>query len=108
MGTHNLCFRAKIRKNEYPCKPQFYYIKVRCKGVIITQTCLHDVAFSSQVEQQDQILMQLQQELRAERDRHQDTGRALQTVKRNNGEMQEDIENSQKDIKDLTNKVCIG
>ena len=25
-STHNLCFRAKIRKNEYPCKPQFYYI----------------------------------------------------------------------------------
>ena len=29
MSTHNLCFRAKIRrKNEYPCKPQFYYMKV--------------------------------------------------------------------------------
>ena len=27
MSTHNLCFRAKIRKNVYPCKPQFYYIK---------------------------------------------------------------------------------
>ena len=25
--THNLCFRAKIRRNVYPCKPQFYYIK---------------------------------------------------------------------------------
>ena len=24
---YNLCFRAKIRKNEYPCIPQFYYIK---------------------------------------------------------------------------------
>ena len=31
--THNLCLRAKIRKNVYPCTPQFYYIKVRCKGV---------------------------------------------------------------------------
>ena len=31
-STHNLCFRAKIRKNDYPCKPQFYYIKVGCKG----------------------------------------------------------------------------
>ena len=51
--------------------------------------------------------MQLQQELRAERERHQDTGRVLQTVKRNNGEMQDEIENSQKDIKDLTNKVCV-
>ena len=25
MSTHNLCSRAKIRKNVYPCKPQFYY-----------------------------------------------------------------------------------
>ena len=25
-STHNLCFRAKIRKNVYPCKSQFYYI----------------------------------------------------------------------------------
>ena len=32
MRTHNLCFRAKIRKNVYPCKPQFYYIKVGCEG----------------------------------------------------------------------------
>ena len=34
-STHNLCFRAKIENNEYPCKPQFYYIKVGCKGVSI-------------------------------------------------------------------------
>ena len=27
------------KKNVYPCKPQFYYIKVGCKGVYITQTC---------------------------------------------------------------------
>ena len=32
-STHNLCFRAKKEKNVYPCKPQFYYIKVGCKGV---------------------------------------------------------------------------
>ena len=25
------------KKNEYPCKPQFYYIKVGCKGVFITR-----------------------------------------------------------------------
>ena len=43
MSTHNLCFRAKIRKNVYPCTPQFYYIKVGCKGVYITRTCFHDV-----------------------------------------------------------------
>ena len=30
-------------KNEYPCKPQFYYTKVGCKGVFITRTCFHDV-----------------------------------------------------------------
>ena len=39
-STHDLCFRAKIsKKNVYPCKPHFYYIKVGCKGVYITQTC---------------------------------------------------------------------
>ena len=43
MSTHNLCFRAKIRKNVYPCTPQFHYIKVGCKGVFITRTCLHDM-----------------------------------------------------------------
>ena len=31
----NLCFSAKIRKNVNPCKPQFYYMKVGCKGVEI-------------------------------------------------------------------------
>ena len=42
MSTHNLCFGAKIRKNVYLCKPQFFYIKGGCKGVYITRTCLHD------------------------------------------------------------------
>ena len=32
MSTHNLCFRAKIRKNVYPCTPQLYYIKVGLRG----------------------------------------------------------------------------
>ena len=33
MSTHNLCFGAKIRKNNvYPCKHQFHYIKVGFKG----------------------------------------------------------------------------
>ena len=41
-STHNQCFRAKIRKSEYPCKPQFYYIKVGWKGVFITRTCYRD------------------------------------------------------------------
>ena len=26
----------------YPCKPQFYYIKVGCKGVFVTRTCFRD------------------------------------------------------------------
>ena len=41
-STHNLCFEAKIKKKVYPCKPQFYYIKVGCKGVFFTQTCFRD------------------------------------------------------------------
>ena len=44
MSTHNLCFRAKKENNVYPCTPQFYYIKVGCKGVYITRTCYPDVA----------------------------------------------------------------
>ena len=43
-STHDLCFGAKIRKNVYPCKPQFYYIKVGCKGVFVTRTCFRDAA----------------------------------------------------------------
>ena len=41
-STYNLCFRAKKEKDVYLCKPQFYYIKVGCKGAYITRTCLHD------------------------------------------------------------------
>ena len=43
MSTHNLCFRAKIRKNVYHCTLQFYYTKVGCKGVFVTRTCFRDV-----------------------------------------------------------------
>ena len=32
MSTHNLCFRAKQEKIVYPCKLQFYYIKVGVRG----------------------------------------------------------------------------
>ena len=41
-STHNLCFKVKIRKNVYPCKPQVYYIKVGCKGLFVTRTCFHE------------------------------------------------------------------
>ena len=39
-SNHNLCFRVKIRKDVYPCTPQFYYIEVWCKWVYITRVCL--------------------------------------------------------------------
>ena len=35
-STYNLCFLSKNKKtNVYPCKPQFYYIKLGFKGVKI-------------------------------------------------------------------------
>ena len=37
------CFRVKVSKNVYPCKSQFYYIKVGCREVFITRTCYPDV-----------------------------------------------------------------
>ena len=37
-------FLSKNKKNVYPCKPQFYYIKVGCKGVFVTRTCFRDVS----------------------------------------------------------------
>ena len=42
MSTHSQCFRAKLRNAAYPCKPQVYYIKVGCKGVLMTRTCSRD------------------------------------------------------------------
>ena len=42
-STHNLCFGAKKKREKvYPCKPQFYYIKVGCNGVFVTGTCFRD------------------------------------------------------------------
>ena len=32
-------FWSKNKKKVYLCKPQFYYIKVWCKGVFVTWTC---------------------------------------------------------------------
>ena len=43
MSTHNLSFRAKIRKYVYPCTPQLHFIKVGCKWVLFTRTCFRDV-----------------------------------------------------------------
>ena len=46
MCTLILCFGAKIRKKVYPCKSQFYYIKVGCKGAFVIRTDLCDVRIS--------------------------------------------------------------
>ena len=53
MSTHNLCFRAKMRKMYTPVNPsftipQFYNIKLGCKGVYmkITRTCYPDYCFN--------------------------------------------------------------
>ena len=35
-STHNLCLEQNLENNVYLCKPQFYYMKVGCKGVYIT------------------------------------------------------------------------
>ena len=43
MSTHSQCFKAKIRKNVYPGKPQFYYIKVGFKGDFVTRTYFHGI-----------------------------------------------------------------
>ena len=32
MNTHNLCFKQNKKNNVFPCKPQFYYIKVGLRG----------------------------------------------------------------------------
>ena len=34
-STQNLCFTGKIEKYVFPCKSQFYYIKVGGNGVYI-------------------------------------------------------------------------
>ena len=40
-------FPSIIRKNVYPGKPQFYYIKVGCKGVFVLRTCFRDERLAS-------------------------------------------------------------
>ena len=58
-------FLSRNKKNNvYPCKPQFYYIKVGFKGVKITQACFRDVLskaiYSSQnVPQTMRVLVRL-------------------------------------------------
>ena len=43
MSTHNLCFFSRNKKiNVYPCKPQFYCIKVGFKRVKTIKACFRD------------------------------------------------------------------
>ena len=39
----SICLSRNKNNNIYPCKPQFYYIKVGFKGVKIIQVCFRDV-----------------------------------------------------------------
>ena len=49
-STHDLCFTAKKKKkkrnvyNVYPCKPQFYYVKVGFKGATFTWASSSDAS----------------------------------------------------------------
>ena len=40
---HSMFLSRNKKNNVYPCKPQFYYIKVRFKGVRIIEVCFRDV-----------------------------------------------------------------
>ena len=43
-------FLSRNKKNNgYPCKSQFYYVKVGFKGVQIIKACFHDVICKSKV-----------------------------------------------------------
>ena len=47
-STHDLCFRAKIKKKMYTrANPSFTILKVGCKGVLITRTYFPDVNHSA-------------------------------------------------------------
>ena len=39
----SIFLNRNTRNNVYPCKPQFYYIKVGFKGVKIIKACFHDI-----------------------------------------------------------------
>ena len=50
-------------------------------------------------------MTQLQQELKAERSRHQDTVQRLQQAKKNINELQEEMEQQQTSLRELNSKV---
>ena len=39
---HRSLVHVRTASLVYPSKPQFYYIKVGCKGVFVTRTCFRD------------------------------------------------------------------
>lgn len=50
---------------------------------------------------------QLQQELKAERIRHQETGRQLSQLKKTSNEQQEELETGQRKEREAASKVCL-
>ena len=44
------------KNNVYPCKPQFYYIKVGFKGVKIIEVCFRDDNLGDQEKPQPQTI----------------------------------------------------
>ncbi len=63
------------------------------------------VCVSHQVEQQDAVLTQLQQELQAERSRHQEATRQLATSRKAITDLQGDVEGLQRREREANNKV---
>ena len=45
LGLHGPTLRKHKKNNIYPFKPQFYYIKVGLKRVIIIWACFHDIKY---------------------------------------------------------------
>ena len=43
--SQSVFLSSNKKNNVYPCKPQFYYIKVGFKGIKIIQACFRDVSF---------------------------------------------------------------
>lgn len=59
------------------------------------------------MEQQEKMMDQLQQELKAERMRHQETGRQLSQLKKTSNEQQEELEAGQRKERESASKVCL-
>lgn len=64
-----------------------------------------EALLTEQVEQQDNILSQLQNELKAERTRSQDLNKDLNNSRRQVGQVQEEMDSLQKYFKQTQNKV---